>query len=105
VGLLQLAEGSQFGPPQGMDRRHPLFQAPDMQHRGFQTQHILSEVHRFGHAQAMPIHQQEQGRTAVPIAAALPRRPNEVVHFDWGQVFAGAALAIPAFLRRGLGRK
>jgi hypothetical protein len=57
AGLLQLTEGTELNAPQGVDRRDPVFHPSDVQHRGFQIQHVPPEAHDFGDPQAMPIQQ------------------------------------------------
>ena len=47
-GVLQLAEGPEFGAPYGRHRRHAVFDPSDMDHCRLQIQHIPAEAYDFG---------------------------------------------------------
>jgi hypothetical protein len=78
---LELAEGAQFHPASGMESRHPVFDALDMEQRRFQVYHIPAQAHECCDPQAMPIHQQDHGGIPVPIAALSAGCSEEMLHF------------------------
>jgi len=90
---LEPPQRPQLVPKDRMGAWCPLLDPADMQSCRGELHLIPAQVHQFGDAQAMPVGHKDHGGVPVSPAVALSRS-HQPLDFGFGQVLAGAQVAI-----------
>lgn len=98
---LPASQVAQFLPRQGVGCRCPVLRSSDMQQAGLHIDHVPAERDRFGDAEPVAVHDEDQGGITPWEATARARRFDKAHDFRLGQVFARATVKIRGLSRRG----
>lgn len=74
-----------------------MLEPANMEERRFQIDLLPAQGADFGHPQPVPIHQQNQRRITLAVAAELAGRTNQALHLRADQVLAATSISIFGF--------